>query len=236
MPELPFIALPAPQNIQRPGSGGRFPRSQIRPPGRARQRERLSGRFARLSQRLSTPAGLAELREDPASIAPERAVVFEVADLPDLKKVYRALDALGFELMDEEETTVVDADFPLLPTPAGRDRSERPSVHRLYFAMPGAAQLLSLVDLWRRYEQGHDLGHGFTAWRDLFDHLSDIRPWGPEDRFSEETRAAFAEDLAAFPDEPRRWKSSCGIEPTPQTVAVPQTTSVAASKSSAAPS
>lgn len=48
----------------------------------------------------------------------ERAVVFDVADLPDVKKVYRAFEKLGFELMDEEETAAVDADFPMQPTPA----------------------------------------------------------------------------------------------------------------------
>src|SRR5262245_43429842 len=205
MTDLPFIALPAPNNVPRAGSdGAKFPRSQVRVPGRDRQRQRLGGRFTRLSQRLATPQGLAELRNDPGSIAPERAVVFELVDLPDVKKVYRALGALGFELMDEDETSAVDEDFPLMPTPAGRDRSDKPSVHRLYFAMPGEAQLRSLVALWDRYEQGHNLGHGLTAWRDLFDHLNDIRPWGPEDRFSEEVREAFAEDIAAFPDDPRR--------------------------------
>ncbi len=154
MTDLPFIALPAPNNVPRAGSdGAKFPRSQVRVPGRDRQRQRLGGRFTRLSQRLATPQGLAELRNDPGSIAPERAVVFELADLPDVKKVYRALAALGFELMDEDETTAVDADFPLMPTPAGRDRSDKPSVHRLYFAMPGEAQLRSLVALWERHEQ-----------------------------------------------------------------------------------
>lgn len=203
MTDLPFIALPAPNNVPRAGSGS-GPRSQVRTPGRDRQRQRLGGRFTRLSQRLATPQGLAELRNDPGSIAPERAVVFELADLPDVKKVYRALAALGFELMEEDETTAVDADFPLLPTPAGRDRSDRPATHRLYFAMPGEVQLRSLVDLWDRYLRGQDFEYGLTAWRDLFDHLSDIRPWGPEDRFSEEAREAFAEDIVEFPDEPRR--------------------------------
>jgi len=203
MTDLPFIALPAPTTVPRVGSG-KGPRTQVRPPGRDRQRQRLGGRFTRLSQRLATPQGLAELRNDPGSIAPERAVVFDIADLPDAKKVYRAFEKLGFELMDEEETAAVDADFPMLPTPTGRDRSGRPAVHRLYFAMPGEQQLRSLVDLWERYQRGEAFEHGLTAWRDLFDHLADIRPWGPEDRFSEETQAAFAEDIAAFPDEPRR--------------------------------
>jgi hypothetical protein len=70
--------------------------------------------------------------------------------------------------------------------------------------MPGETQLRSLVALWGRYVRGDVLDHGLTAWRDLFDHLSDIRPWGPQDRLSEATRAALAEDMAAFPDERRR--------------------------------
>lgn len=114
MTDLPFIALPAPTNVPRAGSGS-GPRSQVRTPGRARQGQRLGGRFTRLSQRLATPQGMAELRNDPGSIAPERAVVFDIADLPDVKKVYRAFEKLGFELMDEEETAAVDADFPMQP-------------------------------------------------------------------------------------------------------------------------
>lgn len=203
MTDLPFIALPAPTNVPRAG-GGSGPRSQVRTPGRVRQGQRLGGRFTRLSQRLAMPQGMAELRNDPGSIAPERAVVFDIADLPDVKKVYRAFEKLGFELMDEEETAAVDEDFPMRPTPAGRDRSDRPAVHRLYFAMPGEQQLRSLVDLWERYQRGEAFEYGLTAWRDLFDHLADIRPWGPEDRFTAEAQAAFQEDIAAFPDEPRR--------------------------------
>lgn len=203
MTDLPFIALPAPTTVPRVGSGT-GPRTHVRTPGRDRQGQRLGGRFARLSQRLATPQGMAELRNDPGSIAPERAVVFDIADLPDAKKVYRAFEKLGFELMDEEETAALDADFPMLPTPKGTDRSGKPAVHRLYFAMPGEQQLRSLVDLWARYQRGETFEYGFTAWRDLFEHLADIRPWGPEDRFSAETQAAFADDIAAFPDEPRR--------------------------------
>src|SRR5215470_9295824 len=205
MTDLPFIALPDPRTVQRMTAGpGRFPRSQVQIPGRARQGQRLGGRFARVSERLATPEGLAELRDDPGSIAPERAVVFELADLPDAKKVYRALAALGFELLEEDETKAVHADFPLKPTPSGQDRAGKPAVHQLYFAMPGETQLRSLVALWGRYVRGDALDHGLTAWRDLFDHLSDIRPWGPQDRLSEATRAALAEDMAAFPDERRR--------------------------------
>lgn len=202
MTDLPFIAFPKPNTVERK-SGGGFPRPTVRPPGRDRQRTRLAGRFTQLSERLATPAGLAELRNDPGSIAPERAVVLEIVDL-DPTKVYRALGKLGFDLMDEDELLRLDAEFQKLPTPSGRDRSSEPVVHRLYFAMPGEQQVRSLVAMWRRYDRGEKFERGLTAWRDLFDHLSDIRPWGPQDRFDDSTLQEFAEDVAAFPDQPRR--------------------------------
>lgn len=202
MTDLPFIALPQPKTVDR-ATGNGFPRTQIQLPGRGRQRARLAGRFTRLSQRLATPQGLAELRNDPGSIAPERAVVLEIVDL-DAEKVYRALRALGLELMDEDEVSKPSAEFLKPPTKAGRDRSGDPVVHRLYFAMPGEEQVRSLVALWERYDRGETFDHGLTAWRDLFDHLNDIRPWGPEDRFGKRTQKDFAEDIAAFPHEPRR--------------------------------
>lgn len=201
MTDLPFIALPKPNTVAR--ATGNFPRPQVQLPGRSRQSARFAGRFARVSQKLATPEGMAELRNDPGSIAPERAVVFEIIDL-DMAKAYRALKALGFELMDEDEVTKPNVDFVKVPTPTGRERAGEPVVHRLYFAMPGEQQVRSLVAMWERYERGERFDRGLTAWRDLFDHLSDIRPWGPEDRFSQRTREDFAADIAAFPDEPRR--------------------------------
>lgn len=202
MTDLPFIALPHPTTVDRTTGNG-FPRTQVQLPGRGRQRARLAGRFTRLSQRLATPEGLAELRNDPGSIAPERAVVLEIIDL-DAEKVYRALRALGLELMDEDEVARPSAEFLKPPTKAGRDRSGEPVLHRLYFAMPGEQHVRSLVALWERYDRGETFEHGLTAWRDLFDHLSDIRPWGPGDRFGARTQKDFAEDIAAFPNAPRR--------------------------------
>lgn len=202
MTDLPFIPLPKSETFDRPSKKPPLPNVNV--PGRARQRGRLAGRFARLSAGLATPAGMAELRSDPGSIAVERAVVFELIDL-DVRKAYGALALLGFELLDEDdEERPNDAGFTLKPTKSGRERPDAPILHRLYFAMPSEAALRSLLDMWRRYEREEAFPHGFTAWRDLFEHLSDIRPWGPADRLSPETAVAFEADLAAFPDDPRR--------------------------------
>lgn len=103
-----------------------------------------------------------------------------------------------------------------LPTKAGTDRSQQPVAHRLYFAMPGEQQVRSLVDLWRRYERGEAFQHGQKAWWDLFEHLSDIRPWGPSDRFDERTRAGFREDLVAFPDQAKRMEIELIYRRTPE--------------------
>lgn len=51
----------------------------IQVPGAPRQRRRFEDQYQRLSRALTAPNGLMSLRDDPASIAPDRAIVFEVA-------------------------------------------------------------------------------------------------------------------------------------------------------------
>jgi hypothetical protein len=86
MAERPLLALPRPTKPPRPG--GRIVESV---PGISarRQTQRLGPKFDRLRQVLPDPARLAELRDDPGAIVPERALVFEVTGT--LTDFYRAL-------------------------------------------------------------------------------------------------------------------------------------------------
>jgi hypothetical protein len=60
-------------------------------PSPQRQQGRLAPRFDRLMQVAGSPDDLMALRDDPASIAPERAIVFEIAgSLPDFYAQARA--------------------------------------------------------------------------------------------------------------------------------------------------
>lgn len=103
MAERPLLALPRPTRGH-PRSGNP-PRENVPSASPTRQSAKLGPTFARLQQALPNPASLEELRGDPYSIAPERALVFEVAG--SLTDFYRALRALpGLELLGEDEFDV----------------------------------------------------------------------------------------------------------------------------------
>lgn len=159
--------------------------SKLSRPMRGEQGRRLGGRFAGLEGRLDTPEGLAELRSDPGSIAPERAIVFELTG-GDPKNFYTALRNIpGFEFLGEDEDEMPPGNgFARLDD--DQQPVEKLLRHRLYFAMPSEDALKSLLSLWRRYEREEPFGAAhspkLTAWRDVFDNLDDVRPWGPQDR------------------------------------------------------
>ncbi len=109
------------------------------------------------------PAAL-ELRADPTALAPERLLVFEVRG--SIAAFAKAVSRVpGLELIDEEE----------LPT----DQDTAPVA---YLLVPDARALRQIESLWQTWVAGRDLPDGYTAWRDVFACLRDLRPWGPEDR------------------------------------------------------
>jgi hypothetical protein len=77
MPERPLLKLPLPVPFD-PKPGPRGGGSLVKPQ-KDRQGSRIAPRFDRLMRVADDPQALMALRDDPASIAPERALVFEVA-------------------------------------------------------------------------------------------------------------------------------------------------------------
>jgi hypothetical protein len=109
MAERPLLALPRPNKLTPPP--GRAPRESVPGISAGRQTQRLGPKFDRLRQVLPDPARLAELREDPTAIVPERALVFEVTGtLTDFYRAVRAIKGLEF-LGEEEDEIAVDEDF-----------------------------------------------------------------------------------------------------------------------------
>lgn len=135
----------------------------------------------------------------PASIAPERAIVFEVAG--SLEDFYRQAVALGLEYLGDFED-----DFA--PTEDFYDRDDRGKAinGRIYLAMPDVRALQELLSLWRRYTQGQRMPHGRGGWRELFSQLVDVRPWGHEDRIPPGTVEYWRQELARNPDRPVRFE------------------------------
>jgi hypothetical protein len=145
----------------------------------AAQNAEFGPRFQRLASILNgSSAGLA-LKNDPAAMAPERLLVFELRGM--VSAFARAIQKVeGLELIDEEELD-------------GDDKDEAPA---LYLLVPDARALSQILSLWQSWVRKEAIPRGFTPWRDVFATLRDIRPWGPQDRVSREEQQILAEELA----------------------------------------
>lgn len=205
MPEYPLLPLPNLERGDPPRStpfGSTAPRLTT-----ARQRQRLGAKFRRLQDVLTSESDGPSLLNDPSSIAPERALVLEVAgSVGDFYALVRRVEGLEF-LADEETEFEPDDDFFIEDTRKGRKgerRTDKLVGGRLYLAMPDIGALNQLVSLWTRWQHDEILPTGLTPWRDIFASLRDIRPWGLTDRITNETTEYWREEVDAFPGEMRR--------------------------------
>ena len=201
MAEFPLLPIPSPEtDLRPPGSRGG---SKPLVPGRARQGERLQPVFRRLRSVFDEGRDPLTLVDDPAGIAPERALVLEIAGTID--KLHEAIGLIpGLELLGDEETEFeADSDFAVPDTREGRrgePRLDKAVGGRLYLTIPDVQALRELVNLWNRYQAGEQFAWGFGPWRDVFDQLYRLRPWGPLDRIPEDTISFLKGHLADRPD------------------------------------
>lgn len=137
MANRPLLALPRPTKLV-PGPGKR-PVESVPRISAERQVQRLGPKFDRLRDVLPDPARLAELRDDPSAIVPERALVFEVTGT--LTDFYRALGGIpGLELLGEEDDErIADEDFAVVEK--GKRKTEKAVPVRLYFTIPDTEAL-----------------------------------------------------------------------------------------------
>lgn len=197
MPNRPLLELPPPGDVSPPPGPRNIP--NVSKPGRARQGERLAPKFERLSRIASDPQQNLQLRTDPDSIAPERAIVFEIAG--SILDFYQQANSIGLEyLADDEIEFQPDDDFYVTGKP------EENVEGRMYLAMPDVRALQELVRLWDRYKNGQRMQSGFGMWGRLFPLLKDVRPWGPADRLPPETLAYWRECMAESPNDPVRFE------------------------------
>ncbi len=198
MTDYPLLPAPKPGHDRRPRGGARG--GSIQTPSHARQRERLGPTFQRLQDVFDQDRDPVTLREDPLGIAPERALVFELAgSIGDFSAAVAQIGGLDF-LADEELILDPDDDFGVMETRKGREpgiRDDKPIAGRLYLAMPDVQALRHLLSLWRRFETGQGAPHGFAPWFEVFKHLHVLRAWGLEDRIPDETIQYLEEELAA---------------------------------------
>lgn len=124
-----------------------------------------------------------ELRADPAALAPERLLVFEVKG--SIAAFAQAVGRIpGLELLDEEELPKEEGASPVA-----------------YLLVPDVRALRQIESLWRLWVAGKGLPQGHTAWRDVFACLRDLRPWGPQDRVQPLDASVLAHEIEGKVDD-----------------------------------
>jgi hypothetical protein len=149
-------------------TGSGFSRSRKFEPGDQAQTaagQKLTGLAAQLD--ANTP--MLQLRADPAALAPERLLVFEltggVMQFTEAVRLVPGLEFLGAEDLGED------------------DLDKSPAV---YLMVPSEAALRNIVTLWRGWQNTGNVPPRFSAWKAMLSQLRDIRPWGPQDRVTPE--------------------------------------------------
>lgn len=192
--ERPILRLPDPRDaFRQPGPQPRL--APPRGPGRRRQGERLGPSFDELTQALRRAEGRVELVDNPASIAPERALVFETAgNIQDFARAARAVNLEVIAEIDLDDT----ADIPEGFTPS---RGQATMPQALYATMPIARSANQILALWRAYQADRPAPNGAAPWWRMFDRLIKLRVWGPEDRFPMSARQVLESRLQGRADD-----------------------------------
>jgi hypothetical protein len=184
-PTKPLLQLSVSQPQARPTGKPKSP-PKPKPFSLDHQRAAFGPKFDRLASVLERDQSGIELRSDPSTLAPERLLVFEVRG--SIQNFVNAIAKVtGLEFIDQEELE-------------GDEQDNEPVI---YLLVPDALALSNIVSLWRRWNQGENLGTGFAPWRNVFATLRNIRPWGAQDRVQSDERNIIATEIASMADDER---------------------------------
>ena len=151
--------------------------------------------FDELTAALRRAEGAVELADNPAGIAPERALVFETAgSIQDFARAARAVNLEVIAEIDLDDTDDIPDGFT---PPAGRATMPQ----ALYATMPTARSVNQILALWRAYQADQPAPNGATPWWRMFDRLIRLRVWGPEDRFPATARQVLDDRLQGRADD-----------------------------------
>lgn len=170
---FPKAAAPEKKANLPPGFG-----AKVTTPTPGRQKERFEQKFKDIV------AGFDDLQPAADGLEPERVVVFEtkadtVTDFARAAANVAGLDWVGdLDLGDVPQ----DDEFKVV----GEDQKPIPA--RLYAVMANQKAIQDLLSLWHKWQaeptkEWTTKGYkGFGPFKDVFQHLNDIRRWGPKDR------------------------------------------------------
>lgn len=172
----PLLFFPAAQNLV-PPKGKRIVIGQPCLPSKSAQRGRLTPQLQGIEDTFNKITTL--VSDSTLGLEPETILVMEIAgSIQDFKQ---ALEAVGFEWLNEWDGDGLspDEDFYNLNTKG------QPAVsivkNRLFVSLANQASMQQLLSLWRVWQKGESFVRGTSKWKQLFDQLVTIRPWGIEE-------------------------------------------------------
>lgn len=142
-------------------------------PSRGRQGDRLGSRFDDLDDAFTEQA---TLTQSLGASDPQLVIVFEAIDeRADLEGV---ASHAGLEILTEiERDYAPDSDFPRRSVNQGL-----PVVGCLHAVCVNEQARTNVLSQWRKWQQSGSVDRGYAPLRTLFEHLKDVRAWGPQDR------------------------------------------------------
>jgi len=160
----------SPNQIKPTGRGN----PKVTLPGRGRQGQRLDSRFESAMRLFEEQV---DLSGSVQAADPQLVLVLEAVDeRTDLAGVAERLD---IEILVETESiSEPDDDFKLI-SESPRERVITSCLHAICLNQAAMTELLSLWNAWKRDGR---LRRNYGQLAELFAHLKDLRPWGPEDR------------------------------------------------------
>jgi hypothetical protein len=178
MTERPLLLFPNPDFEQRTKLG--YSGRRIHTPPHSRQTERLSPQFSQLQDVFN--ARRAAIQQTSVGIEPEMVLVIEtVGSISEFANAVKRIGGLEWLIEVEEDAIPYDDDFYDAQYP------EKDLSGRLYLVMTNHQALHQMLSLWNRYKENPqmDFERGTTKFRQLFQHLKEIRFWGVQDRLAE---------------------------------------------------
>ena len=209
-PRHPLLIFPEPAKAE-PAIRRVFP-SKIKPPRHSPQAIRLESQFRRLQDALEGKR--LALHDNPLGIQPEQVLVLET--LGSIQTFVNAINRMpGLEWLAEYDIRDIEPEH-------GFVRSDDPTkdLHgQLFLVMTDQRALHDLHVMFRKWTKQPTMKfpYGLTPFRQAFEYLKEIRPWGIADRIREtgvvedwKDRLAHKQD--AIPFEIELWHRETGSQ------------------------
>lgn len=176
----PLLFFPAAKNLI-PSKGRAQPIGQPRVPSKVVQTERLAPQLKSVEDTFATIVNLAS--ESTLGLQPETILVMEiVGTISDFKQ---ALEVVGLEWLNEWDEDGFSPDENFHNVNAKGQPTQNLVKNRLFISLANQAAMQQLLSLWQRWQKDGGFIHGTNKWKQLFDQLVTIRPWGVEEILQE---------------------------------------------------